>query len=280
MVHKINNIQVMHFEVWSVLKNSKRFYSRVLSKVSVTSQDGDVTYVFILRKVTNRSAYKYIYGYNENDKSGISYEDIDSQIALISTPSTPYYPQTIVPVSNNRVFVLATSHGDCNDNEFRRANYETFPSQVHNPFTIDNLLGTKASFDVSKSPFFDQIYVHNTRKPDNLCDCYNYYNIRREELTDISEQLAGDRGLVVTAIDSYYYQNRVSFTVTLCNPTCYTNSPCVEEVANSMVFADLDQEQMNRLNLGAGLLGMEAVAAVPYYTEEGERFAISYIIVK
>ena len=266
----------MHLEVWSVLKISRNFYSRVLSKVSLTSRGDDITYVFIFRKVTTRSVYTYIYG---EDRRGVAYEDIDSEInSLNQATDRTYYPQTIVPVGNNRVFILATYQDDCNNNEFRRANYNSFPSQVHNPFTIDNLLGSRASFDISKTPFFDQIYVHNTIKPDD-CDCYNYYNIRREELTDISEQLGGDRGLVVTAIDPYYYDDRVYFTVTLCNKECYTASDCVEEVANSMVFSELDQGQMNRLNLGAELLGMEPVAATPYYTEEGERFAVSYIIV-
>lgn len=259
-----------------MIRSSAYFYNQILSKVSVTSRGDEITYVFILRKVTISAVYEYIFG---EDNLGVAYEDIDSAIQKLNKQEgRTYYPQTIVPILNNRVFIIATYQDDCNDNEFRRANYDTFPSEVHNPFTIDNLLGTKASFDVSKSPIIDQIYVHNTVKPVG-CDCYNYYNIRREELTDVSEQLGGDIGLVVTAMDSYYYDNKVYFTVTLCRQACYTNSPCVDEVVNSMVFADLDREQMQRLNLGAALLGMEPVAAVPYYIGEGERFAISYIIV-
>eukprot|EP00800_Vazella_pourtalesii_P014571 TRINITY_DN3729_c0_g1_i5.p1 TRINITY_DN3729_c0_g1~~TRINITY_DN3729_c0_g1_i5.p1 ORF type:complete len:790 (-),score=110.76 TRINITY_DN3729_c0_g1_i5:116-2236(-) len=274
--HKIRNLQDIHLEVRAVIRSSAYFYNQILSKVSVTSRGDEITYVFILRKVTISAVYEYIFG---EDNLGVAYEDIDSAIQKLNKQEgRTYYPQTIVPILNNRVFIIATYQDDCNDNEFRRANYDTFPSEVHNPFTIDNLLGTKASFDVSKSPIIDQIYVHNTVKPVG-CDCYNYYNIRREELTDVSEQLGGDIGLVVTAIDSYYYDNKVYFTVTLCRQACYTNSPCVDEVVNSMVFADLDREQMQRLNLGAALLGMEPVAAVPYYIGEGERFAISYIIV-
>ncbi|KAI6649236.1 Proteinase T-like [Oopsacas minuta] len=278
---EVTNIPSLHFHMYFALHNRVFFnnYRHILNKVSIAWNENfdKVTYSLIFRKVTNTGYYKYIYGV---DNTGVPYQDIDEEIAELEAqyPGRTYYAQTIIPVGNNRVFILATYKDDCNDNEFRQANYTGYPEEVLNPFTIDNLVGHKATFDISITPFEDQVYVHDTHNGfTSNCECYSYYNIPTEQLAGISETLGGDRQLVVTAIDSYKLGTRLYFTVTLCMPECYTASECVDEVTNNMVFSGLDKEGLRRILIGAGVLGMEPIAVAPYYMGDEAFYALSLI---
>ena len=252
----------------------------MLNKLSITSQGGTTTYAMIFRQIRDISSYTYLYG--GRDKLGIRYQDIDTEIRTLSSlRRRRYFPQTIIPVGNNRVFVLASSLWVCNNNEYRQANYTTFPDAVLNPFTIDNLLGTKASFDISFTPNYKQVYVHNTRKTFSLnCECYNYYNIEVEQLSTVSESLGGDRNLIVTDMDSYYVRGRLYFTVTLCMPECYTESPCVNKVVNNMVFTDLRKDGLNRIVLASNILVMEIISVAPYVLDGVTKYAVSLVTVE
>ena len=269
----------MDLEIFIQLNNRLIYNNnrQVLSKVSIASRGGQTTYAMIFRQVRDISRYTYIFGYRVGQKNGIRYQDIDREIGRISTERRRlYYPQTIVPVGDNRVFVLATSSGLCNNNEFRQANFTRFPDVVLDPFTIDNLLGSKASFDISFAPNNKQVYVHNTRKSFSLrCECYNYYNIEVEQLSTVSEALGGDRGLIVTDMDSYYLGERLYFTVTLCMADCYTASPCVNKLVNNMVLSNLNKEGLNRIVLASNILGMEVISVAAFVTGGETKYAVS-----
>ena len=252
---------------------------QVLHKLSITTQTSTPTYAMIFRQVRDISSYSYVFG---RGNRGVRYQDIDKEITALSRRRRrTYFPQTIIPIGDNKVFILASSAWECNNNEYRQANYTAYPNQVLDPFTIDNLLGTKATFDITFTPNLKQVYVHNTRKSFSInCECYNYYNIEVEQLSSVSESLGGDRELLVSDVDSYYVRDRLYFTVTLCMQDCYTESPCVNKLVNNMVFPDLNKSGLNRIILAARILKMEILSVAPYVAEGETRYVVSVVTVE
>lgn len=276
VVREIQDPSFIRYGLYYELLNKLRYRQKIVTKVSITTIEGvGVLYTLIYRKIPKGqiSDFRYIL----NNKNGIPYQDIDEEIHDLNQDC---FPKTIIPIGDNLVYVLADCGSRCNDNEFRQANFTTVPEQIFDPFTIDNLNSeTKATFDISIAPNNNQVYVSNTVKNNPACECFNYYNIEKSDLTTFSETIGSGRKLVVQDIEAVYYQSKLSFTVTLCIPDCYTGTSCVNEVLNNPVFIDLTEERMQSMIISLRRLEWEPIAVVGYQ-DEGIKHAISFIRVR
>ena len=196
---------------------------------------------------------------------GVPFEDINT---VAQRYGSDFFVNTIIPYTNNNVFVILQKDNGCNNNQFIQENYDLDP-QMLNSITIDNLVGDTATFDVSFTPGMKQFYAHNTLKRPHGegCDCQNSYNLNTEQLRDLRNTRIASN-LVIVDVNSYMVLSNVVFTVTLCTKQCFTGRDCINRVVDNILVDDVSQDSLDIRISGMKEVNYEIVSLAPYYDDD------------
>ena len=233
---------------------------------TATDKDGNNPVWTIIEDVVDSTAdYRFEIG-PRFGSVGIPFEDIQS---VAQRAGSDYFVNTIIPFTDDKVFVLLQRDNGCNNNEFIQVNYDLDPRMLVDPITIDNLLGDTATYDVSFTPGIKQFYAHNTLKRPHGegCECRNTVNLNNEQLREV-RNIRITRNLVIVDVNSYVVFGNVLFTVTLCTEQCFTGRNCIDRIVDNILVDDISEESLELRITGMKEVEYEIVSLAPYYDDE------------
>ena len=206
---------------------------------------------------------------------GINFQDIES---VRRSYGDDFAINTIVPFKDSKVFVILNKKTDCNQNQFIQVNYTRDPESLVNPISYGNLLGDTATFDVSFTPGLRQLYAHNTLKlPHGLtCDCQTRINLNKQALKN-ARSIRLDSNLIIVDVNSYYVDNNLLFTLTLCTEDCLTGRGCISRIEDSILVDDMTEDNYLTRISGMKAAKYEIIDLAPYY-ENGKLYFVGVFI--